>query len=252
VDSSGLTGGLAPAVDATLADQLVSEMADMEQAFALRRWKYSELDGGRFCEVAARILYADDSNNVSLSKSVDDCLRYLENDQASHASASRQQCLHLARVIRAMYKLRSQRGAVHVSPTYTANEFDAHLIMSGCRWIFGELIRTYSSAPLDVIARAIEELSRVPHPLMRVFGIVPVLQATDYTTEEEILAHLLHERSGLSTRDLVARVARDPSTVRRNIKHLASSAIRQIVDVTGSWHVSDIGIARIEGRMTGR
>ncbi|MGW6200750.1 hypothetical protein ACWF0M_31705 [Kribbella sp. NPDC055110] len=57
----------------------------MEESFLLGRWKSSELDGGRFAEAAARIVGAVDSGNVSLTKSVDDCLKYIDNQHVPHS-----------------------------------------------------------------------------------------------------------------------------------------------------------------------
>lgn len=88
-----------------------------------------------FAEVAARIIYAADSGNTSLTKSVDDCLRYIDNTQVPHGFPEPQAAIHFAKVIRSIYKLRSQRGAAHVSPTYSANEIDSRLIVESARWI---------------------------------------------------------------------------------------------------------------------
>jgi hypothetical protein len=95
--------------------------------------------GGRFAEVAARIAYSVDSGNLSRTKSVDDCLKYIDNDQVPHHFPERQASIHLAKAIRAIYKLRSQRGAVHVSPTYTANEIDSRLIVEAVRWLLADV-----------------------------------------------------------------------------------------------------------------
>jgi len=45
---------LGQATDTTLASQLFEEAIKIEEAFALRKWQHTELDGGRFAEVAAR------------------------------------------------------------------------------------------------------------------------------------------------------------------------------------------------------
>src|SRR5690242_13848928 len=108
-----LAAALAASIDSRLASQLVEESISLEKSFILKNWKYSELDGGRFAEVAARIVYSIDSGNLSLTKSVDDCLRYIDNQQVAHNFPEKYAAIHLAKVIRAVYKLRSQRGAVH-------------------------------------------------------------------------------------------------------------------------------------------
>ncbi|HYH74862.1 MAG TPA: hypothetical protein VD735_02775, partial [Candidatus Saccharimonadales bacterium] len=60
-----LVNELAKAIDQTLAQQLVAEAIANEEAFKLRKWGSAELNGGRFAEVAARIIYSVDSGNVN-------------------------------------------------------------------------------------------------------------------------------------------------------------------------------------------
>ncbi len=236
-------------VDPTLAAQLVQEARSLEESFLLRRWKYTELDGGRFAEVSARIVYVADSGNLSLTKSVDDCLKYVDNNQVTHKFPEKQAAVHLAKVIRSIYKLRSQRGAVHVSPTYTANEIDSRLIVESARWILAEIIRIFVKSKPEEVAIAVRNLARFPHPLIRTYGGTPLLQSVSFTAEEEVLAHLLYTDEGLATSDLTARIPKAASGVRKAISTLSSGKSRQIVSRNNLWHITDIGIKRVEQKI---
>ncbi|GAA2127236.1 hypothetical protein [Glycomyces algeriensis] len=244
-----LVAALSVAIDPTLAKQLIGEATQLEEAFALRKWKYSELDGGRFAEVAARILYSVDSGNLNLTKGVDQCLGYLENDQVSHAFPERQAANHMARVLRAIYKLRSQRGAVHVSPTYEANEIDSRLIVESARWVLADLLRLFVTTDRAVAVEVIKELSRFPQPLIRNYGGLPLLQSVSFTTEEEVLVHLLHARDGLSIKDLISAIPKAASGVRQAVIQLSGAKVRQITKVKFVWQITDLGITRIETRI---
>lgn len=244
-----LTAALAAEVDGKLASQLVEEAASLEEAFMLRKWKYTELDGGRFAEVAARIVYAADSGNVNRTKSVDDCLKYIENPQVVHQFPEPQAATHLARVIRAIYKLRSQRGAVHVSPTYTANEIDSRLIVEAARWVLADILRILIKTNRDEIAAIIRALARFPQPLVRVYDGVPLLQSVSFTAEEEVLAHLLNAEDGLTVSDLTAAIPKDSSGVRRAVKKLAGAPMRQVTIRSGRCIITDLGVSRIEDRI---
>lgn len=245
-----LASALAVSIDGKLASQLVEEAVSLEEAFILRKWKYTELDGGRFAEVAARIVYSVDSGNVSLSKSVDDCLKYVDNQQVVHNFPEPQAAIHLAKVIRAIYKLRSQRGAVHVSPTYTANEIDSRLIVEAARWVLADILRIFVRSSRDEVAAIIRALARFPHPLIRIYDGLPLLQSVSFTTEEEVLAHLLNSDGGLTIGELIAAIPKDQSGVRRAVKKLAGPDLRQIVPRSGRWIITDLGISRIEDRIT--
>src|SRR5258707_1337343 len=121
VEKQYLVSQLSPPLDNFLATQLVDEFVSLERRFVQRDWEPAELDGGQFCEILARILYHLDSGNPNLSKQFDDCLRYIENDQAAHAISPRSDAIHLAKILRVVYKFRSQRGSVHISPSYSPN-----------------------------------------------------------------------------------------------------------------------------------
>lgn len=245
-----LLKSLSKTICPVLAQQLVDEAIGVEEAFALKRWKHTELDGGRFAEVASRIVYASDSNNLSLTKSVDDCLKYVDNNQVSHNFPESQSAVHLAKVIRSIYKLRSQRGAVHVSPTYTANELDSRLILEAVRWTFAEILRIFGNFPREDLAEIVRSLARFPQPLMRIYGETALLQSTTFTTEEEVLAHLLFTDVGLSLRELVAIIPKDASGVRRAVTKLSGAKSRQIVERGSRLLITDLGIKRVEQKIT--
>jgi hypothetical protein len=245
-----LATALAASVDDKLATQLVEEAVSLEEAFILRRWKYTELDGGRFAEVAARIVYAADSGNLSRTKSVDDCLKYVDNQQVTHHFPEPQAAVHLAKVIRAIYKLRSQRGAVHVSPTYTANEIDSRLIVEAARWVLADILRIFVQSNRDEVAAIIRALARFPQPLIRVYDGLPLLQSVSFTAEEEVLAHLLNSNDGLTTAELVAAIPKDQSGTRRAAKKLSGPQFRQTALRSGRWIITDLGVNRIEDRIT--
>jgi len=246
---SPLESNLAAATDPTLAAQLFQEATALEEAFALRKWQHTELDGGRFAEVAARIVYGVDSGAFNSGKGVDDCLRYLENNAVPHAFPDPKSAHQLVQVLRTIYKLRSQRGAVHVSPTYTANEIDSRLVVEGVRWALAELLRLFATSDQLALVAAIDELSRFPSPLIRNYGGQPFVQSISLTTEEEVLAHLLHERHGKSQPDLVRLIPKDGAGVRRAITKLSLASKRQIKLVGSLYLITDLGIKRIETRL---
>lgn len=249
MDQLALSSELAKAIDTTLANQLIEEAIGVEEAFRFRRWKNTELDGGRFSEVAARIVYAVDSSNVNLTKSVDDCLKYVDNEQVSHAFPERHSAIHIAKVLRSVYKLRSQRGAVHVSPTYTANEIDSRLVVESVRWILAELLRIFVTSDREQLAETIRSLARFPQPLIRIYGEKALLQSTTFTAEEEVLAHLMFADKGLTQVELVALIPKDAAGVRRAIAKMAGSQYRQIVLRDKKCLITDLGITRIESKI---
>src|SRR5947208_1437875 len=93
------------------------------------------------------------------AKEFDECAGYIENEQGvGHVLQPRRTALHLVRVLRPIYKFRSQRGAVHISPTYGPNHMDARLMIESVRWAMNETLRVFwHGADREAAAKAIRE-----------------------------------------------------------------------------------------------
>jgi len=202
----------------------------------------------------ARIYYHADSGNLSHTKGFDDCIGYIENDQVKHGIMPRHDALHVARVLRTVYKFRSQRGAVHISPTYTPNHMDSKLVIEGVRWAMNETLRRFWRGDRDSVAKAIRELLQFDVPCVGIFEDVLLVQRTDLTPEEEILV-LLHYagEQGFTRTDLGRHARCSQPSVTRSVQKLESQEFRQIVLLaTGRYRLTDLGSRRIREELSGK
>lgn len=251
VEQRMLVARLSPPFDHMLTTMLISEFVSMEQRFIQRDWEPAELDGGQYCEVLARILYHIDSTNLNYTKSFDDCIKYLEQDQNSHVITPRHDALHLARVLRTAYKFRSQRGAVHISPSYSPNHMDAKFLIESVRWCMNEILRIYWNGDRESVARAIREILQFDVPCIGVFDDIIMVQRTDLKADEEILV-LLHYagEQGFSRTDIGVHVKRAAPTITQSLQKLISPVIREVVRVgTGNYRLTDLGAKRVREQL---
>lgn len=251
VSKATLVSQLTPPLDNQLAQLLVDEFVSQERRFIQRDWEPSQLDGGQFCELLARIVYHMDSGNLNASKDVDDCLKYVENEQNKHALQPRQTALHLAKVIRTVYKFRSARGAVHISPTYKANHMDSKLVLEGVRWLFGETLRVWWKDDREQVASAIRELLQFDVPAVGQFGDVLMVQRTDLSPSEEILV-LLHYagENGFSRKELGQYVMHSAPRVTEALQYLTDPKSRQVVKVgSGKYRLTDLGSKHVRQQL---
>lgn len=242
---------ISPPLDFFLATQLIDEFMSLEKRYVLRDWEPAELDGGQFCEIAARIIYHQDSNNLNLAKSFDDCIKYIENEQVAHAVVPRHNTIHIGIVLRTIYKFRSQRGAVHISPTYSANELDSKFLIEGCRWAFSEILRVFWNGDRSVVAKAIREITQFDAPCIGQFEEKIIVQRTDLKASEEILI-LLHYAGdgGFSRRDIGKHCMASPSTITTILGKLESTKVREIVKLgSGNYRLTDLGQKRIRDHL---
>jgi hypothetical protein len=249
MDATTLLSQLSPDIDSQLAESLIKEFLDIERRFVLGDWEPATLNGGQFAEIAARIVYHLDSGNLNRRKGVDDCLGYVEDEknQNPHAFSHRRTALHLCKALRTIYKFRSQRGAVHIDPEYTANELDSTLIMALARWTVSEILRVFWSGAKADIARVVREIVRYDIPAILLIDGRPFVLRTDCSVEEEVLL-LLHNagEAGLTRAAVGAAVPRSASLVTRALQELVKPSMRQAVKkADGNYVLTPNGIKRV-------
>lgn len=246
IEQSQLIKSLSPPIELSLSTKLVNEFVSMERRFIQRDWEPTELDGGQFAEIAARILYHLDSGTLNLSKGHDDCLKYFTNDTVIH-NLDRKEVSHIAKILQAIYKFRSQRGAVHISHTYTPNHMDSKFLMESVRWCMNEFLRIFWNTDRDSVAKAIKELLQFDVPCIGVYGNKILIQRTDLRPDEEILV-LLHFAGldGFSRTVIGKSCMLSPSSITTNLQKLISPSCRQIIQLTdGNYTLTDLGHKRI-------
>ncbi len=251
-ERSRLIATLSPPLDHILCTQLVDEFASSERRFIQRDWEPSQLDGGQFAEIAARIVYHMDSGNISRDKDFSNCVKYIENDQVIHGITPRANALHIIRTLKTVYKFRSQRGAVHISPTYTPNHMDAKIVIECVRWVMNELLRLFWSGDREAVARVIREILQFDLPVIGVFDNRVLVQRTDLAPEEEILL-LLHYAGddGFSRTALGKSAMLPPPTVTKTLQKLIAPHCREVVQVSnGNYRLTDLGSRRIRTELS--
>jgi hypothetical protein len=246
IRKESLVTALSVHLDRALVEQLLSEFISQERRYVLRDWEPATLDGGQFVEAAARIIYHVDSGSLNSRKGVDDCLSYVENTGGNdHAFPDRKSACHLCKVLRTIYKFRSDRGAIHIDPLYTANELDSRLVIDNSRWALSELLRLFWSGSRTEVARAIREILQFEIPAVGKFGDQIIVQRPDCTAEEEVLL-LLHDsgEEGLNRGSLGRAVKKTAGRVTQAVQELQQR--REIIRMgSGFYRLTDLGARRV-------
>jgi hypothetical protein len=252
VDKATLVAQLAPPLDPDLTKALVDEFISLERRFIQRDWEPAQLDGGQFCEVLGRILYHQDSGTLNLNKDFDECVKYIwdEKNQNAHAMA-RQDANHISRVLRTTYKFRSQRGGIHISPTYKPNHMDSKIIIEMVRWCFSETLRVFWKGNREQVAKAIRELLTFDVPCIGKFEEIVMVQRTDLSAEEEVLVLLHYAGEQGFTRNEVGKYAKvSASSVTTTLQKLISPERREVVLLSaGRYRLTDLGSKRIREKL---
>ncbi len=254
IEKQNLVNGISPPIDRFLASQLLDEFVSIERRFIQRDWEPAELDGGQFCEILARIVHSVDIGHVNLSKKFDDCCTFVESNSSTHKFLPRSDALHLVKVARTDYKFRSQRGAVHISPTYQPNHMDSKFVIEGVRWCMNEILRIFWQGDRELVAKAIRELLQFDVPAIGKFDDILLVQRTDLTVEEEVLL-LLHYAGevGMSRTEVGRFCNGAPSTITNVISRLVSSKFRQVVPLKNrNYRLTDLGSKRVREQLAAK
>jgi hypothetical protein len=208
-----LIAELSTIVDSNLAKSAVEDYVDMQQRFLAGDWKPTELNGGRLCEAVARCIHQLDTGSITHSKLPGKICERLEDETVPHSLGVKDRH-HLAKAIGVLYKFRSDRGAVHISTIYSANEMDSVLVLHIGKWLFSELLRLAWNKDRQVIAETIQRIVRLEHSLIHELDGKPLVLVKGISAKEEILLLLNHATGNRLSKNAVRDSAHQkPSNV---------------------------------------
>lgn len=191
LSAAQLISELSDIVDPGFAKAVVENYIEMEQRFFAGDWQPVELDGGRLCEAIARSVYQLDTGTVTHSQLPKEICEKIEAPTGIHRLDAKERH-HLSKAIQVVYKFRSDRGAVHISPVYTANYMDSMMVLHVGKWLFAEFLRIAWNQDRTVIAEAIERIVQLEHSLIHELDGVPLVLAVGIPAQEEVLLLLNH------------------------------------------------------------
>jgi hypothetical protein len=230
VTTSELIAELSLIIDPAQANGIVESYVEVQQRFLAGDWKPAELDGGRLCEAVARALYQLDGGAVTHSQLPGELCEKIEdaNNKRAHNLPGGDRH-HLCKAIALVYKFRSSRGPVHISPVYTANYMDSMLVLHACKWIFADFLRLAWKKDQRVIAETIAQIVQLQHTLIHELDGKPLVLQPGIPAREEILLLV-----GNASTNRLSRVAlrerashQKPATLNAAItKLLASKELR--------------------------
>ena len=212
--SDQLIVDLSLVVDAALAKAVVESYVGLEQRFLAGDWGPAELNGGRLCEAVSRCLLQLDTGRISHSKLPGEIRdKTLLDESIAHILKPKQR-RHIAKVIEVVYKFRSDRGAVHISPDYTANYMDSMFILHSGKWIFAEFLNLAWNQDRHAVALLIEQIVQLEHSLIHELDGKPLVLAKGIPAPDEILLLLNHASSNrLSRSDIKLYANQKPVNV---------------------------------------
>lgn len=173
-----IRAGLATTLEPVLVDELLDAHAEAKSNYYLGGLRLSEVEGGRFCEAAFRLLQQRTSGTFDPLGSQLDAeatSRALANlPRGSHPDAVR---IHIPRALRVVYDIRNSRDAAHLADGIDPNLQDATLVVGILDWVLAEFVRLYHAVDADAAHRIVDDLVSRRAPVIQDFdGFLKVLR----------------------------------------------------------------------------
>jgi hypothetical protein len=210
---------LSPPLPQDIVTRLLDEYQDIKQQLFFRKFRPSELNGGRFAECALRLIqYLDNPPYTPFGTSLyntNNIISRVESNTSLHESIR----FYIPRLLRILLDVRNRRDVAHVGGDVSPNYSDSLLISNITDWILTEIIRIYFNCSIDSARKIIENINEVRVPIIAdVDGFVRV-QNTSLNFRDKTLAILYYKNPEKVKDSLLCKWTKysNLSAYRRNI-----------------------------------
>lgn len=240
--------GLVATFDEKLVDELLEAYEEAKRNFYLGGHRLSEVEGGRFCEAAFRMLQqAAFTKWDKLGKQIDTqkLIQRLESAAGPDDSIK----LHIPRSLRVIYDIRNKRDAAHLADGIDPNVQDSTLVVSIMDWVLAEFVRLAHNVEPTQAQRMVEDLVTRAVPAIEDFdGFLKVLKRDLGTRDFCLLLLYQCGREGATFDQISAWVLpKMRANLRRTLDQLAND--RAFVHRAGTvYKITGAGRREVEKR----
>jgi hypothetical protein len=169
---------LATTLPAKLVHELLEAHAEAKRNLYLSGLRLSEVEGGRFCEAAFRLLEQITQGSFTPLGSSLNTESIIQRrgglPSGSHPLAIR---IHIPRALRLVYDIRNKRDAAHLADGIDPNLQDATLVTAVLDWVLAEFIRLYHNVTADVAQQMVSQIVTRAVPVVQDFnGFLKILK----------------------------------------------------------------------------
>ncbi|MGD0001213.1 MAG: hypothetical protein ABSE21_14045 [Bryobacteraceae bacterium] len=177
-----------------LVQELLDAHAEAKRNFYLGGLRLSEVEGGRFCEAAFRMLEhatAGAHTPLGMRLGTDRLIGQLAQIPAGSAPESIR--LHIPRALRIVYDIRNKRDVAHLADGIDPNLQDATIVIAVLDWILAELIRLYHGVSPNDATVMVEMIVARNAPVVQEFQGFPKVLRPGLPAGDVVLI-LLYQR----------------------------------------------------------
>ncbi len=244
-----IRAGLTPPLPAPLVDELLASYADAKQKFYEGGLRLAEVEGGRFCEAAFRILQAATRMQITPLRTpldTENLIKQLASVPSTYSDSLR---IHIPRSLRVVYDIRNKRDAAHLADGIDPNTQDATLVVSVLDWVLAEFVRLYHAVPPQKAQAIVDDLVTRRAPAVQTFGTFRKVLNPRLNAGDHVLVLLYHQgKLGASLPDLTAWAR---PTMRKNLVRTLAKLEHDkafIHNEGPQYYITDAGLREVERR----
>ncbi|WP_372664662.1 hypothetical protein [Amycolatopsis kentuckyensis] len=236
----------------SLRTELIAEYSKIAKNYTRHHWQATELNGGRFCEVAYSILkgYIDGTYPTMASKPRNFPKACEELGQADKTKFPQSVRIGIPRVLIGLYEIRNNRGVGHVGGDVDANHMDATFVLHAVQWVMAELVRIFHDTDVETATKTVEALVERTLPLIwEVNGRRRVLNPSMRLADKTLLL-LYAATGGMSDIDLATNLKhRRIRDYKKVLRSLDDNVLVEYDQADGHVQISPSGEADVEARL---
>ena len=239
-----------------LRDELLSTYKEISSNYLEHRWEPSELNGGKFCEIAYSIINGALSGTfppraTKPSNMLSSCQALEQTPANSNRIGDRSLRILIPRVLPILYEIRNNRNVGHVGGDVDPNFLDATAVHTMSSWVLAEFVRIFHNIGINDAQAIVDALIERKNPLIwEVEGKRRVLD-TKLKMREQVLV-LLHGRpSSTSVTEMVSWVEYSNTSKFRN-ELLASLHADRLIEFDrgrDTIRISPNGVKEVEAKI---
>lgn len=252
IDSAKVLSGIPDG----LKNPLLQSYADIARNYAERRWEPSELNGGKFSEVAYSIVKGSLDGNfpskTSKPKDMVKSCRDLEMLPAdSNRIGDRSLRILIPRLLQGLYEIRNNRNVGHLGGDVDPNFMDATAVFSMANWILAELVRIFHSISTQEAQEIVDGLVERKHPLVWEVENVRRILDPEMNKKDQTLLLLYSKPAWVPEKELVQWVEYSSLSMFR--KHILipshDSRLVEYDQPQGRARITPLGSKNVEERI---
>lgn len=198
-----IISALSPPLPNDIVAHILDDYIEIKQHFAFRKFRPSELNGGRFAEGVLRLIQHEGTGSYTpfgTQLNTDSIVNAALSNTAMHDSMR----FYIPRLSRILLDVRNRRNVAHPGGDVDPNLSDSMFVSHSADWILTEILRLYYSCSITEARKIAESLNEFSIPIIAdVDGFVRV-QNTSLNFSDKTLAIMYYKHPNkVSDQDLV-------------------------------------------------